>query len=287
MPTYKNCYELVREVRLGLNEYDDALASGDDTVGAFRNDFIVTQINRAISELFALIVRRSPGEFIDEATLTAVNSVLTLPSNFGKLILLRDSNGYKVYPIAQDERRYSEDTGSERLYFRKGQTLVLDKAGLTTNYTLIYKTKPRNIHMGRSSAGSALSITLDSKFAVKIADYYNGMMLENVTQDWANTISDYSSARVATLQAGTAAAGDLYGLVPEIPEWSHVLIAPRAVILCKMNPVSKDKPSREELQFYNDQLLALFREHATPDEDTDWEGLFTSYEPKGGGVLIE
>ena len=29
MPTYKNCFELVKEVRQGINEYDDALASGD------------------------------------------------------------------------------------------------------------------------------------------------------------------------------------------------------------------------------------------------------------------
>ena len=115
MPTYKNCFELVKEVRYGLNEYDDALASGDDIIGGFKNPYIITQINRAIGELFALISRRRPNEFFKELAVTAVNSVFTLPADFGKLVLFRDADGLKVYPIEQDERRATASTGSARM----------------------------------------------------------------------------------------------------------------------------------------------------------------------------
>jgi hypothetical protein len=285
MPTYNNCFELVKEVRLGIDEYDDALVSGEDIVGAFNNDFILKQINLVIRELHALIAKRRPSEFLKEESLTAVDSVLTLPSDFGKLVLFRDPFGKKVYSINQDERRFTENTGSERLYYMKGSTLVLDKAGISDTYSLIYKSKPRDIHHGKTSAGGTNSMTLDADRAVKIADYYNGMILEDVTGDAAYTITDYTSARVATI-SGTGTAGNLYGLVPEIPEWAHVLIGPKAVIYVKNHPKSKEKPSKTEIAAYQDMFLMLFREYATPDEDVNWEEMFTSFEPKTGGLFF-
>jgi hypothetical protein len=286
MPTYKNCHELVREVRQGLNEYDDALASGDDNVGAFRNDYIITQINNTIKELFALIAKRRPSEFTKQSSVTPIDSTITLPADYGKLILLRDQYGQRVYPIDQQERRLNDARGSERLYYMQGRTIVLDQAGITTPYSLIYKTKPRNIHMGRASAGGVNSITLDAKHAPKITDYFNGMILECVNGDWFSTVSAYTSARVATI-AGTAAAADLYGLVPEIPDWAHALIAPKALIACKIHPVSKEKLTKNEMAAYQDLFLSLFRENATPtNDDTDWEEMFTSFEPKAGGVIF-
>ena len=285
MPTYNNCFEMVKEVRLGIDEYDDALVAGEDIVGAFNNDFILKQINLVIRELHALIAKRRPSEFLKEESLTAVDSVLTLPSDFGKLVLFRDPFGKKVYSINQDERRFTENTGSERLYYMKGSTLVLDKAGISDTYSLIYKSKPRDIHHGKTSAGGTNSMTLDADRAVKIADYYNGMILEDVTGDAAYTITDYTAARVATI-SGTGSTGNLYGLVPEIPEWAHVLIAPKAVIYCKNHPKSKEKPSKTEIAAYQDMFLMLFREYATPDEDVNWEEMFTSFEPKTGGLFF-
>jgi hypothetical protein len=278
MPIHKNCYELVREVRQGVNEYNDALASGDEVSGAYRNDFIIQQINAAVDQLYALIAPRRPDEFLTEVSLTPINSVITLPSDYGKLILLRDQDGRKVLPIAQDQRRYTAQTGSERQYYRKKNTLVLDRAGVTDPYTLIYKAKPRSIHMGSAPAGGALSITLNTKLASDVADFYNGMTIEDVTQETASTITDYTTARVATVSFN-GVAGDAYALVPEIPEWAHGLISPKATIMCKLHPISQEPPSKMELQQFQEQLISVFREFATPDEDVDWEEMFTSFEP--------
>jgi hypothetical protein len=284
MPTHKNCFELVKEVRQELNEYDDALATGDDTTGAVKNPTIIARINAAIRELYAFICKRRPGEFLQETSLTAVSSVLTLPSNFGRLVLLRTSDGYKVWPIDQVERRLTGDDGSQYAFYQKGRTLLIDKANDASTYTLIYLSKPRDIHQGKASAGGTNSITLDSKYAPKTADHYVGMTLEDVTGDWASEISAYTAARVATV-SGTAAAGDFYALVPEIPEWAHHLIAPRAAILLKHLPQSRESVSRAELENYKELLITTMREFAAPD-DQDYEELFFTPEPRNLGIWI-
>ena len=285
MPIYQNCFELVKEVRQGLNEYDDALALGDETSGAYRNDYIMREINKTIHELQALIARRRPNEFLTEVSLTGVNSVFTLPANFGKLILFRDNYGRKIQSMHQEERRLVSSTGTNRMYYQAGRTLVMDQAGITNTFTLIYKSMPRPIHQGRASAGALNSMTFDNDFAKPVADYYNGMIVEDITADLTSTISDYSAARVATI-SGTAVADDFYALVPEIPEWAHVLIGPRTVIKLKSNIVSKAQPTRSEKDDYTDLLLTTFRDFCSPDEDQDWEETFTSFEPKGGGFLM-
>lgn len=143
--------------------------------------------------------------------------------------------------------------------------------------------------MGMASAGDALSITLDTNQAPKIVDYYNGMTIENRTQDWADTIDDYTAARVATISAETAAANDYYGLVSELPEWCHHLMAPKAVIELKSSPISQEPPTKFEKGQFDEDLITTLRGFAAPDsEDQDMEELFTRYEPNvsvGMGIV--
>jgi len=289
MSTYKNCYELVSSMRRRLNEYSAAKVQGTDTTGAYLNELIVEKINESIRELYGFIARRSPNLFLGEASLTGVNSVFTLPWDFGKLLLFNNDKGRKVYPIAQDERKPTDSTGSDRLYYRKGNTLVLDKSGITKTYDLIYRKKPRNIHLGKASAGAATSITLDVTYAPKIADYFNGMTIENITQDWVDEIDDYTAARVATISE-TAAANDYYGIVPEIPEEVHHLIAPRATMLIvEESPVGqKTNVSGDEYNTWLEQLKVALLEITDESGDTDWEEMFTSFEPNvplGSGII--
>jgi hypothetical protein len=287
MGTYENCYEILADVRRALNEYSTAKVQGTDTTGAYKNETIIKKINATIREMFAIISRRSPGLFLEQADVTGVDSVFALPWDFGTLVVFKNEYGHKVYSIEQDERRLVNSAGNERGYYRKGQSLVLDKPGITKTFKIIYRKKPRNIHTGKASAGSASSITL-STTAPKIADYLKGMLIENVDKDWVDTISDYTAARVATVTQ-TSEADDYYGLVPEIPEWSHDLIAPRAAYLVSQeSPVGQKRVSGNE---YND-WLSQFRQRLidyTDPGDTDWEELFTSYEPKvppGVGIIL-
>jgi hypothetical protein len=287
MSTHKNCFELVREVRQGLNEYSDALATGDEE-GAYRNDFLITLINRATRQLFALISRRRPNEFFREAQLTGVDSVFTLPADFGKLVLFRDPDGAKVHAMAQDERRWSNQSGYQNMYYQKGRTLVLDRAGIASTYTLIYKASPRDIHQGKlAAADNALdTVTLDASRASKLADFYNGMTIEDISADWATPISAYTTGRVATVTGFDGEAGDFYGMVPEIPEWAHMLIAPLATINAKTNEISKEKASKEEIAAFTELMITTFREFATPDDDQDLEDLFSYQGPRSYGAFL-
>jgi hypothetical protein len=287
MPTYKNCYRLVRDVRYGIGEFDEALASGEDNVGGYANEWIIDRINDAVAQLFALILRRRPSEFIKEQSITGVNSVFALPADFGKLVLFRDQYGQKVFPISQIERRLTDQTGSERLYYQRGQNLHLDKDGVSSTYSLIYKPKPRKLHMGRAAADGIDEIALDAKQRAVTDGYYNGMIVENESSGWECEITDYT-AGVATTNGFDTVASDLYGLVPELPEWAHLLIAPQAVILCKLHPLAKEPPSTKELDAFKEMLRSVLSEFASmEDDDQDAAEMFTKFEPiQGGGPVF-
>jgi hypothetical protein len=287
MSTYKNCYRLVRDVRQGINEFDDALASGEDAVGAYTNEFIVERINESIARIYALILKRRPNEFIQEASIAGVNSVFALPANFGKLVLFRDQYLRKVYPMAQVERRLVDQTGSERLYYQRGSNLYLDASGISATYSLIYKPKPRDIHMGRAAAAGTAAITLQANQRKSLVDYYNGMIIENETAGWVHEITDYTALGVASTATNfNAAQGDLYGLVPELPEWAWPLIAPAAVIACKLNPISKEQPSQKEIDAYVELQRAVLAEYAADDDDQDVVEMFTNFPPNVAGETM-
>lgn len=286
MSTHENCYALVASVRHSVGEFSEAKVRGEDTLGGYHNDYIVEKINAAIRELFVLISRRVPDLFIEETTLTAVDSVFTLPWDFAKLVYFKNTEGRQVFEMDQWQRKLSDGTGSEMLYRRVGNTLILDKAGVTKTYTLIYKRKPRKVHHGLVVAGASTSMTF-CQDARKIADYYNGMIVENVTADWIDTISDYTAARVATIAAETPVKNEGYGLVPEIPEWSHMLIAPRATLMVRMeHPLTKRKPTTGDFNEYRELLRTTLLEFAAPSEDQDYQDLFTNFAPIGSGVAI-
>lgn len=277
MPTYDNCYEILKNVRYGINEYDSAFMEATDTSCPHQNDWLVKQINRAQRLIYNFLVRRIPGEFLEETTLTASSSVLTLPWNFGRLRYLRNSSGYQVFPILQESRRLTSDSGSDRLYYRKGNTLIIDKSGVSDNYDLIYWLKPRDLHQGKASAGAATTITLQTT-AKQIADYYNDLTLENTTQDWIDMIDGYTAARVATISE-TAAADDYYGTVSEIPEMFHHLIAPKAIHLVKADsPVIQEKPTTNSIKEWMSELIETLRSFAGSSLDGDPEELFLDYD---------
>ena len=287
MPTYENCYEILSDVRHGINEHDSSYMDATDTTCAHTNDWLVKCINKAQRYLYNVLIRRIPGEFLEETDLTASSSVFTLPWNFGRLRYFKDDKGRQVHPIQSEDRRLTNESGSDNLYYRKGNTLVLDKAGLSSTYTLEYWKKPRDIHQGKASAGAATSITLQTT-AKLLADYYNGMIMENITAAWVDTIDDYTAALVATISE-TGTADDYYGIVSEIPEMFHTLISGKAVHIAKAeSPISQEKPTAQAISLWVEELAEVLRSFAGSDLDVDPEELFIDYDhfSTRSGVII-
>lgn len=287
MSTYLNCYEIVSQVRQGLNEFGEALTKGT-VEGAYSNDHIVSKINSTQRFIHGLLAKRAPEQFLASTTISGVDSVYALPWDFGSLIEFKDENGRKVFPLTVSQFKLDAATGSDSFYYKKGNNLVLDKDSVTETYTLWYYTKPRDLDYGKATAGGATSITLATS-AKKIADYYNGMIIENVTKDWVDTISDYTAARVATIGIETGAANDYYGLVSELPEPFHFLISIRAILEFKFeSPIVQNRPTNVEIGFFMDQLNIALGSFGDSTGDIDIEELFLDYEPAGavsGGII--
>ena len=278
MPTYYNCYSILEDVRIGLNENSTAYVQGTDTTGRFLNSYLVGKINEAQRFIYALMLRRQPGIFTKTAALTGVDSVYTLPADFGVLLYFKDENGRQVFPIGVKQKRLTNETGSDRHYYRKGNTLVLDKAGLTTAYSLEYLFKCRDLTQGTAQAGAATSITLATT-ASKLIDFYNEVVIENITQDWVDTIDDYATTRVATISE-TAVAADFYGTVSDLPEPFHHLIASRAILNIKaINPLADEKPDAKAIKNWNEEFISILSIYAGAPQDVSIEDIFTDFSP--------
>ena len=278
MATYENCYEILDHLRYGINEHSSGFMAGTDTTCPHSNSYLVKKINVAQRQIYNILLRRIKGEFLETASLTGVSSVYTLPADFGILVHFKDDNGLKVHQIPPSRKHTTNATGFKRLYYRKGQTLVLDKDGITATYTLEYYRKPRELDQGATSAGAATSATLATT-AKGIVDYYNGMKIENITDSTVDEISDYTAARVATV-TNIWAASKTYGIVSDIPEPFHHLIGPKAVHLTKAeSPVIQEKPTASEVSEWNSQLIDALRAYAGTDLDEDPASLFEDFGP--------
>lgn len=279
--TYLNCYALLEKVRVQLNEYSTAYVQGTDTTCKYSNVQIVDGINAARKYIYNLLLKRIPYVFEAEVALTGVASIYTLPADFGILRYFKDLDGNQIHPIEQNFRRKTNETGSDQYYYRRGNTLVIDKANVTEVCTLIYYRKCRDITQGKASAGATASITLTTT-AKKIIDYYKGMVVENITKDWTDTISDYAVTRVATI-AETAAENDYYGIVCDMPEAFHHLYIPRAVFEITGNfPNVYNKPSvggTSALGWttFNEDFMSALRAFAGPSLDEYSENVWTEY----------
>ena len=266
MSSYYNAYEIASQVRRGLNEFSTARVQGTDTTGAYPNEEILRAINDAQKLLFDLLFVRVPHLFLSSASLTASASVLTLPADFFKLRRLENSDKVKINPISVDSRHLNESEGSNYLYYRKGNTLRIDKDSVGSIFTLWYFTRPRRLDFGSASAGGALSITLAAANSRAEADYYNGMVIEDITAGFYSTISDYTAARAATISA-TAAASDYYGLVSELPEEFHHLIGRRALLQMRSSVVSVLPPSTADLEMFQEDLIESIRSYCGDELD--------------------
>jgi hypothetical protein len=262
-----NAYGILSQVRLGINEHSAALVQGTDTTGAFKNEELMRHINNSQYHIWSIIFEQFPEYFLTSASLAFTSSVATLPSDLFKIRDVSDSDGYSVNPISISQRHIASDTGSSHDYYRYGNTLRIDADDVTDTGTLWYYSRCRELDMGLTSAGGAASATLATT-AKAIADYYNGMKIENMTDATVDTITDYSAARVCTV-SNTWAASKYYGIVSDLPEIFQPLIAEYAILQLKKSPKVPLQVSVADIQLFNEMLRSYMKSFAgTLNTDT-------------------
>jgi hypothetical protein len=267
---------MLEEIRTDLNEYNTALVQGSES-GAYDNSDIVRKINQAQRYIWSLLFSRFPELFLTSSNVTGSSGSYTIPSDLYRLATLVNSEGNKIYPISVRQKHLSSANGASNQYYRKGNTIVIDDGSSDTLTFWYYKTV-KDLTQGMSSAGGALSLTLATT-AKTIADYYNNVVIENITDGWSDTISDYSAARVCTLAAQTGAASKYYGTVSELPDPFHHLISRRATILLKNAVVSPQDNKNSEVSNFQDDLIETLRSYTGSREDVSLDEVFFSFEP--------
>lgn len=273
---YENCYGMLETIRTELNEYSVAKCQGTET-GVYDNSDIVRKINQAQRYIWNMLFVRFPDLFLTSATVTGTSGTYALPSDLFRLVNITNSNGDKINPINVQTKKLGTSTGSDYLYYRRGNTVVRD-SGISDALTINYYKEPRELTQGMAAGGSSTTIILAAT-AKKVADYYNGLIIENATDDWFDTISDYTAARVATI-TNRCSYGKYYGTVSELPETFHHLITKKAIIELKSSPVSPQKASVQEIGDFRDDITETLRAFTgTYGSDVSMSELFYDFRP--------
>jgi len=288
---YQNAYQILGEVRRGLGEYSTGYVNGTDTTGNFDNSDIMVKINDAQRYIWNILTVRFPELFQVSVSVTAVSSVIVIPGDVHLIRRLENSNGDKIDPISINQKHSGNTAGSKYGYSRYATTMFvgaelsyvdvikIDADDCNDTFTSWYWKRVRELDQGLSTAGGALSLTLASS-ARSLASYYNGMYIENVTDSWVDAINSYSSARVCTLAAQTGAASKYYGLISDLPEPFHHLIAPKALIMMKSDPKAAEKASASEKDEFTSSLAEALRSFAgTLSADKTMESVFLDFGP--------
>jgi hypothetical protein len=271
-----NAYELLSQVRYGINEYSTALVQGTDTTGSFLNAELMRHINNAQYFLWSALFGQFPEYFLTSASLVFTASVASLPTDCFKIRDIVDSDGVPIRPIPVNQRHVVDDTGSSNLYYRYGNTLRIDADSITNTGTLWYYSRCRELDTGLTSAGGAASATLATS-AKAILSYYNNMRIENITDSTNDTITAYTAARVATV-SNTWAASKYYGIISDLPEIFQPLIASRAILTMKMSPRVPIALTRADTEMFQGELrMAMQSFGGTLNGDVDYDSLFNDF----------
>ena len=273
-----NCWEILNQVRYGLNEQSTALVNGTDTSGKFQNSELIRHINNAQNFIWGILFKQFPEYFMTSASLSIASSVATLPSDCWKIRKILDSDGYDIKPINIGQKHAGNQQGSEHLYYRYGNTIRIDADSVTETGTIWYYSRCRELDTGMTSAGAALSATLATS-AKAILSYYNNMKIENITDSTNDTITAYTAARVATV-SNTWAASKYYGIISDLPEIFQPLIAARAIITMKQSPRVPEPLKASDIAVFQQELQMAMQVFAgTLDGDINPDDLFNDFEP--------
>lgn len=193
----------------------------------------------------------NPGDWLlTSDDLTPSNNAVTLPSDCLKPVYMEQtSDGYPISLHQNIRTRRVTRVGGTNLYtgtldaYLVGNTIEINSDNFTDQVTLWYQKRIPDLHAGTAATGTGASaLTLDKGNEPRfVDDYYNDSVVEVIDQtsgivDIRSTISDYVASTVTMTITGTAAVGDYYGTVSELPEEGMALIVLDATLLALAKP---------------------------------------------------
>ena len=242
-----NAYEMFDEVKdnVGRNEVGSA--------AHWTEAAVLRKLNMGQRYAYTLI-SQTPGDwFIKKASLTPVDSIITLPADCAKPVYLEHASGEYEIPIDNTvrERRISRmpslslEEGGINAYLLEG-SIEVNQESFTDDVYLWYERRIPDLHFGTASAGASTSLTFELlKQASVLDDYYNGVIIEVVSGTGSiarTTITDYTGSTGACVVTGTFSASSVYGTVSVLPIEACDLIILDATIGLLAKPSSALDP---------------------------------------------
>jgi len=267
-----DAYKMFMEVRQNI---------GEESASHWTDREILMKLNGTQKRLWSKL-GQVPGDWlVDSVSVTALASVITLPSDCAKPIYLEDSSGYEI-PISDTvrEKRLTDPTGLSLespglIAYPLGNTLVINTTGDSSTYTLWYIARYRDLALGVAGANSgANALHLEAGMMPRIEDdYYNDAKVRTYTTgtyapELEDTITDYVGSTLIATVSGTPAETDLYGTVSQLPEESYMVMVWQTTVDCLAKPSAAIDPK------YFRYANAILKEHMI-----DWEYWISSRVP--------
>ena len=192
-----------------------------------------TQTLRAINDEYSRLVRAALNAdqdfFMTTKTWSSISSnTLTLPRNIYRIRsaeIHKNSRWKKIFPVfphkLHELNRPDSSTTHANAYRLTNFSLILEPGYTEVDQVRIrYSRVPAPLIYGQASAGAATTITFDTNASI-LADAYNDdeiMLTSGTGEGQVNTVSDYSTAREATV--------DTWTTNPDATSYYSTLLAP-------------------------------------------------------------
>lgn len=187
------------------------------------------------------------------------------PAGVNKILLITDSNGDPIEPIALQQKEHGyvlgASTDTVRVvdigYWLDHSRLWINSGSWTGDIRCYYIRKPARMQYGTAEAGTDTSMTLDLDTRPEIQDdYYNNLpftIREGTGAGEQATATDYIGAtRVLTIDFATTPDTDsIYSTVSELPDGHNEVVAYGAAIRALMYDVAQEPKLNQMKQWYN------------------------------------
>jgi hypothetical protein len=257
-----DAYEMLNQVRNDVGELTEVHWS---------DLALLRKLNFETLKLWMQLGLQAGDILLKSATVTFASSEVALPSDCDKPIYLENGDGYAV-PISLTVREKNLFATAPYLSYNlnysaylQGETLKLNQAGISGNWTLWYYGAYKDMAYGTGGAScGASALHFDAAKQPSIVDdYYNTLTVNTYNSSTGarkltSTISDYTGSTLVAVVTGTPAAGDIYGTENQLPIQGHWLVVQRVILSCLSKPSAAIDP-----KYFEYTMVALKDYEAT------------------------
>jgi hypothetical protein len=277
-----NASQIAADIRSSLNE---ASASH------WTDLEILRKMNKAQTKLAMLLSMTIGDWLLTRATITPVDSLVTLPSDCAKPVYMEDvANGVEIqFSTTVRERNFSRisATGLDQVNpnaYMYGNYIEINQASYTNQVYLWYERNIPDLHFGTggTNSGSNVLVFQVTNIPAPRDDYYNGNYVSVTAGTGVGTravISDYTGSTGAATVTGTFSTDSIYGTETILPEQAIIPLTQLATVELLAKPSSAIDPkyfeyakleSKDSLSVFTDWISTRVKNSQRVRNQEEW-----------------